>query len=138
MASLSELCGLPINNDARCLVERLDVVVKSHPNAVALICAHQDPRRHELDDVQENGATTNKSSAFAQWTYVELYNEVERLSHRLKNLGLASGCPLFTVLGNSVEHVTTTWAGYRLGCLHVSIDPRSLSNASEARHMIKT
>ncbi|KAJ5985641.1 Nonribosomal peptide synthetases (NRPS) [Penicillium canescens] len=138
MTSLSEISGPPIDNDTRCLIDRLEEVVKSHPDAVALICAHEDPRRYELGDVQQNDATTNVSAAFAQWTYAQLYTEVERISHRLENLGLASGCPLFTVLGNSVEHVTTTWAGYRLGCLHVSIDPRSLKNASEARHMIET
>ncbi|KAA8649573.1 hypothetical protein EYZ11_005808 [Aspergillus tanneri] len=138
MVSLSEISGSSIKNDTRCLAERLEQVAEHHPDAVALICAHQDPRRYEFGGTRENDADSDASPAYAQWTYAELYDGVQRLSCGLKSLGLASGCSLFTILGNSVEHVMTTWAGYRLGCLHISMDPRSLSNASEACHMVRT
>ncbi|KAI2816485.1 hypothetical protein CBS147321_5166 [Aspergillus niger] len=110
--------------------ERLAEAVERHPDHLALICAHQSAGLYGLGDQSlENQG---------QWSFGALYEGIIRLSASLESMGLSNDCLLFVILGNSLEHVLTTWAGYRLGCTHVSVHPNTLSNAVEARHVVQT
>ncbi|PWY71318.1 acetyl-CoA synthetase-like protein [Aspergillus eucalypticola CBS 122712] len=115
-------------HQSRSAWEQLAEAVERHPDYLALICAHQRSGLYGLGDKKEYG----------QWSFGELYEGIIRLSASLELLGLSSDCLLFVILGNSLEHVLTTWAGYRLGCIHVSVHPNTLSNSVEARHVVQT
>lgn len=115
-----------------CPYERFDQVTKDYPDELALICTHQRPGLYGL------GPTETGNDYHGKWTYRQLREGVARLSVSLEQLGLAEGCLLFIVLGNSIEHVLATFAGYRLGCIHVSIHPQGLSNPTEAKHIVQT
>ncbi|PWY79228.1 acetyl-CoA synthetase-like protein [Aspergillus heteromorphus CBS 117.55] len=138
MSILSEISGIPTTEDRRSLLERLEQTVRDHPDALASICAHQSPGLYGLGGHEKNGTSTESPPAHPRVTYSEFYRGVKQLAASLKGLGLGDGSPLFVILGNSVEHTLSTWGAYRAGCTHVSINPQSLANAAEARHMVKT
>ncbi|GKZ38572.1 putative NRPS-like protein biosynthetic cluster [Aspergillus brasiliensis] len=127
---MGEILGSDMAHQSRLAWERLDEVVNRYPDHVALVCAHQRAGLYGLGK-QHHGD-------HGQWSYGTLYEGILRLSASLESLGLSHDCLLFVLLGNSLEHVITTWAGYRIGCTHVSIHPNTLSNSVEARHVIQT
>ncbi|PYH97506.1 acetyl-CoA synthetase-like protein [Aspergillus ellipticus CBS 707.79] len=119
MGALSEISGTPSPEDTRSLLKRVEQTVHDHPDALALICAHQSPGLYGLG-IHRDG----NSGIAAAHARLEFYRGVKQVAAALESLGFKDGCPLFVILGNSVEHVLTTWGGYKAG--------------SEARHMVKT
>ncbi|PYH97878.1 acetyl-CoA synthetase-like protein [Aspergillus ellipticus CBS 707.79] len=109
--------------------ERFDHVVKRQPDHPALVCVHQKPGLYGLGVENRHG--------HAQWTYRDLAAGITRLADGLIHQGISEESLVFVALGNSLEHVLTTWAAYRLGATHVSIQPQSLSNSVEARHVFQ-
>ena len=71
------------------------------------------------------------------WTYSELSIAVDRLAASLERLGAERGKAVATFLYNGVEFVLAFWAAHKLGCPFVPINPRSLTNAEEAAHMLQ-
>ncbi|OJJ67660.1 hypothetical protein ASPBRDRAFT_78350 [Aspergillus brasiliensis CBS 101740] len=127
---MGEVLASDTAHPSRLAWERLDEVVNKYPDHLALVCAHQRAGLYGLGE-QDHGD-------YGQWSFGTLYEGIIRLAASLESLGLSKDCLLFVLLGNSLEHVLTTWAGYRIGCTHVSIHPNSLSNSVEARHVIQT
>lgn len=126
---MGETSGNPImHHQMRSAWERFDEVVESYPDNLALVCVHQPSELYGLGSPGDYG----------RWSFRDVHTGITRLSGSLKSLGLAADSLLFVLLGNSLEHLLATWAGYQLGCVHVSIHPSSLSNSTEARHMIQT
>ncbi|GKZ28259.1 putative NRPS-like protein biosynthetic cluster [Aspergillus brasiliensis] len=106
---------------------RLAEVIDKFPNDLALECVHQPPGLYRLGREGDHG----------RWSYRDLDIGITRLMGAFERLNLSANSLIFVLLGNSLEHVLTTWAGYRLGCVHISIHPNSLSNAVEARHLLQ-
>ncbi|PYH85268.1 acetyl-CoA synthetase-like protein [Aspergillus uvarum CBS 121591] len=103
--------------------------IERFPDHLAVECVHQPARLYGLG--REEGK-------HGRWSYRDLDNGISRLAGAFERLDLLTNSLIFVLLGNSLEHVLTTWTSYRLGCVHVSIHPNSLSNAAEARHLLDT
>ncbi|PYH87689.1 acetyl-CoA synthetase-like protein [Aspergillus ellipticus CBS 707.79] len=132
MTATSEIATARVADDPRRPLERFDEVVREHPDKLALVCRHQRPDLYQLK------RNVPADIDHGQWTFREIGEGVSRLSKFLETQGVVDGCLVFLLLGNSIEHVLATWAAYRLGCVHVSMLPDSLSNTVEARHIIQT
>ncbi|KAJ6143009.1 acetyl-CoA synthetase-like protein [Penicillium samsonianum] len=136
MLQLSEIHGPPLADTALTINDLFRQNVLDFPDTVALICTHQPS---DLYDVASFSiGDDNAKPTYLRWTYQELDNAIQRFANRLRNRGLRAGDPLLIFMSNSAEYVIATWAAYRIGCVHVPINPKSLSHTREVQHMLQT
>lgn len=109
--------------------------VRQYPDTLALICPHQQP---DLYGIQQEGRRDARGSSGLRWTYAELDAGIDRLAQGLQRLGIDKNSVLLLLTGNSAEYILATWAAYRIGCIHVPLNSRCLTDARQARHMFET
>ncbi|KAL8671714.1 MAG: hypothetical protein Q9168_003785 [Polycauliona sp. 1 TL-2023] len=97
---------------------------------LALASLHQSPTLYGV-------ATESTASDYLRWSYHDLNSAVDILAGKLWKLGAKPGQPLVTFLYNGAEFIMAFWAAHKLRCPFVPLNPRSLSNAEEAAHMVR-
>ncbi|CAI7653487.1 unnamed protein product [Penicillium glandicola] len=136
MLQLSELHGPPLAETTLTINDLFSQNVVDFPDTEALVCTHQPS---DLYDVSSLSIGEDKAKpTYLRWTYRELDYAIQRFANSLRNRGLRAGDTLLIFLFNSAEYVIATWAAYRIGCVHVPINPRSLSHTREVQHMLQT
>lgn len=75
---------------------------------------------------------------YLRWTYGDLERAIKKFVNALRHHGFKEGDLVLTFAGNSAEFVISTRADYRIGLIHVPINPKNLSYDREARHMLNT
>ncbi|KAI9826481.1 MAG: hypothetical protein M1819_007330 [Sarea resinae] len=137
MESISELDGKAFPENLPDLVERLQESIQSHPGNLALVCTHQPADLYGIGSVALDDDEYRRQP-YLRWTYKTLDESIDRLANALESRGVSQGTPLFIFVANTAEYVLASWAAYRLGCVHVPINPSNLSNTEEVKHMIRT
>lgn len=135
MLQLSELDGPPLPHTTLSLNGLFQQIVLKFPGTEALVCTHQ---RSELYGIIPSAGKDGFKASFLRWTYQDLNRAIERFAHGLRSLGIRRGDPLVMFMTNTAEYVISLWAAYRIGCVHVPINPRSLSHTREVEHMLQT
>ena len=110
--------------------QRLNDSALTFSNRLAVASLHQAPQLYDIDN---NPA----SKKYLRWTYADLKVGVDRLAANLEALGAKRGLAVATFLYNGVEYVLAAWAAHKLGCPFVPINPRALTNAEDAVHMLR-
>lgn len=124
---LSEAYGGEWTDSPPPIWERLVNSAKKHSDKLALACLHQSATLYELESL---------SNSHLQWSYSQLIAATDSFAAGLQARGISSGAPIVTILDNGVEFIITFWAAHKLRCPFVPLNPRNLSNAVEARHML--
>ncbi|KAJ5780603.1 acetyl-CoA synthetase-like protein [Penicillium paradoxum] len=136
MMQLSESDGPPLLDTTLTINGLFRQTVLHFSDTVALVCTHQPrdlygvPSLPLCDDGQE--------APYLRWTYRDLDRAIQRFANGLRRRGLRKGDPVLMFMTNTAEYVIATWAAYRIGCVHVPINPRSLSHTREVQHMLRT
>lgn len=110
--------------------------VVDFPNTLALVCTHQPPDLYGVPSVPFGN--DKDKAAYLRWTYRDLDYAIQQFANGLKSRGLQRGSPVFMFMANTAEYVIATFAAYRTGCIHIPMNPRSLSNTREIQHMLQT
>lgn len=137
MALLSELEGQSLPENLPNVVLQFADSVHKFPENISLVCTHQPSDLYDAGSIALD-TDEYRNRPYLRWTYATLNRSIERLVAGLKSRGIASGTPFFIFSGNTAEYILATWAAYRLGCVHVPINPRNLSNLEEVTYMIRT
>lgn len=136
MIQLSESDGPVLPDTALTPNERWLQNVLNHHDVLALICTHQ---ASDLYGISSAPLCNDKQRAtYLRWTYRDLDRAIQLFANGLKARGLGKGDPLLIFMANIAEYVIATWAAYRIGCVHVPINPKNLSNTVEPQHMFQT
>jgi acyl-CoA synthetase (AMP-forming)/AMP-acid ligase II len=135
MTQLSELDG-PILPDTTLTTNELWLQnVSDHHDILALVCTHQ---LSDLYGISSAPLYDEQGVSYLRWTYGNLECAIQRFANGLKSRGLQKGDPVMMFTANNAEYIIATWAIYRIGCVHVPINPATLSHTREARHMLQT
>ncbi|EPS33193.1 hypothetical protein PDE_08155 [Penicillium oxalicum 114-2] len=134
MSSFSELRGIPLPNPEASLNDVLAHNIRTHPDVLALVSTQQPSSLYGISDSPATDAASE--SGCLRWTYQDLDVAINRFVAGLRDQGLDRGDPLICFMPNTAEYVIATWAAYRIGCAYVPINPRTLSNAGEIRHIL--
>jgi acyl-CoA synthetase (AMP-forming)/AMP-acid ligase II/thioesterase domain-containing protein/acyl carrier protein len=136
MMQLSESNGPPLPDTSSTINGLFSQSVLNFPNTVALVCTHQPSNLYAISS--QPRADAKPESSYLRWTYRALDHAIQRFANGLKAQGLRKGDPLLIFMTNTAEYVIATWAAYRIGCVHVPINPKSLSHSREVQHMLRT
>ncbi|KAF1967257.1 acetyl-CoA synthetase-like protein [Bimuria novae-zelandiae CBS 107.79] len=112
---------------------RLANAAQRYPDKLALACLHQSPNLYGVKSLEYTKGTLDKH---LQWSYSQLSSTAALLAAGLQSKGLSSGSSIVTVLKNGVEFPLALWAAHSLACPFVPLNPRTLANAVETRHML--
>ncbi|CEO58555.1 hypothetical protein PMG11_03269 [Penicillium brasilianum] len=134
MMQPSELDGPPLPYTALSVTGLFHQNVLKYSKTLALVCTHQPSDLYRISSTGND----NLIASYLRWTYQDLDCAIERFANGLRSLGLRSGDPLVMFMTNTAEYVISLWAAYRIGCVHVPINPRSLSHTQEIEHMLQT
>ncbi|KAJ5887873.1 acetyl-CoA synthetase-like protein [Penicillium taxi] len=137
MSPISEAKGIPLSKNIPSLDELFCNAIKSYPENLAVISTQQPA---ELYNIRSQPLDDDEylHQPYLRWNYRDLDQGINRLVNALAARGIGKESPMFIFLPNTVEYVMATWAAYRLGCVHVPINPRNLSNQTEVKHMMET
>jgi acyl-CoA synthetase (AMP-forming)/AMP-acid ligase II/thioesterase domain-containing protein/acyl carrier protein len=135
MLQLSELDGPPLPYTALSLNGLFQQNVLKFPGTEALVCTHQPSDLYGI--ITSAGSGKFKASCL-RWTYQDLDCAIERFANGLRSLGIRRGDPMVMFMANTAEYVIALWAAYRIGCVHVPFNSRSLSHTQEVKHMLQT
>ncbi|KAI9925101.1 hypothetical protein MW887_006509 [Aspergillus wentii] len=137
MEGKSELIGAPATDSPQTIMDRFRDCVARYPDNLAVVCTHQPAGLYGCQSVALEDEVY-KNSPYLRWTYRDLARGVQRLVAAFGGKEITRGTPLYMFSSNRVEYVMTTLAAYTLGLVHVPLNPTSLENAAEVRHMIRT
>lgn len=112
---------------------RLATAAEQYPNKLALACLHQSPALYGIQSTEHATQTQNKH---LEWSYAQLSSAAALLAAGLQSKGLSSGSSIVTILKNGAEFPMALWAAHSLACPFVPLNPRTLANAVETRHML--
>ncbi|RFU25075.1 hypothetical protein B7463_g11258, partial [Scytalidium lignicola] len=132
----SELHGPPLPDSNTALHGMFYQNVVEHPDTVALVSTQQTSTLYGISGLPIGSA--EREADCLRWTYRDLDCAIQLLVVGLQSRGLKRGDPLIIFMPNTAEYVIATWAAYQIGCVYVPINPKSLSNAREMRHMLQT
>ncbi|OQE31623.1 hypothetical protein PENSTE_c001G09796 [Penicillium steckii] len=132
----SELIGSPLPRNDLAINELWLQNVRDYENTLALICTHQAPDLYDISSMSVSSLQDEKS--YLRWTYGDLERAIRRFASGLRRHGLKQGDTLLTFTTNCAEFVISTWAAYRIGLIHVPVNPKNLSYDREVRHMLET
>lgn len=135
MLQLSELDGPPLPHTTLSLNGLFQQNVLKFSGTEALVCTHQPS---DLYGIIPSAGSDKSKALFLRWTYQDLDRAIDRFANGLRSLGIRRGDPLVIFMANTAEYVISLWAAYRIGCVHVPINPRSLSHNREVKHMLQT
>lgn len=113
--------------------KRLATAAEQYPDKLALACLHQS---YDLYGIQSIGHAIETRSKHLQWSYSQLSTAAALLAAGLQSQGLSSGSSIVTILKNGAEFPMALWAAHTLACPFVPLNPRTLANAAETRHML--
>lgn len=136
MIQVSEADGPALYDTASVINGMFHENVLNFPNTLALICTHQPSNLYRVANPALRDE--NQEMGYLRWTYRDLDQAIQRCANGLKDHGLRKGDPVLMFMANTAEYVIATWAAYRIGCVHVPINPRSLSHTREVEHMLRT
>jgi acyl-CoA synthetase (AMP-forming)/AMP-acid ligase II len=113
--------------------QRLAKAAQQYPDKLALACLHQSP---DLYGLQSSDYTAGAKAEHLQWSYHQLSSAAALLAAGLQAKGLSSGSSIVTILKNGAEFPMALWAAHSLACPFVPLNPRTLANAVETRHLL--
>ncbi|KAJ5762891.1 acetyl-CoA synthetase-like protein [Penicillium manginii] len=136
MIQPSELTGSPLPKNDLTINELWLRNVHKYESALALICTHQ---ASDLYGISNSSIKKGEDKdAYLRWTHGDVERAIKIFSNSLRREGFEEGDIIFTFAGNSAESVISTWAAFRIGLIHVPINPKNLSYDREIRHMLNT
>ncbi|KAF2994277.1 nrps [Curvularia kusanoi] len=132
-AQLSEAYGGDWPDAPLPISQRLAKAAQQNPDKLALACLHQSPT---LYGFQSSDYTSGTQAKHLQWSYSQLSSAAALLAAGLQAKGLSSGSSIVTILKNGAEFPMSLWAAHSLACPFVPLNPRTLANAVETRHLL--
>ncbi|KAJ5243417.1 NRPS-like protein biosynthetic cluster [Penicillium citrinum] len=132
----SELIGSPLPQNDLTINELWLRNVRDYESTLALICTHQAPNLYDISNM--SALSHQDKDSYLRWTYGDLERAIKIFARGLRRHGLKEGDTLLTFTSNCAEFVISTWAAYRIGLIHVPLNPKNLSYDQEVQHMLDT
>jgi acyl-CoA synthetase (AMP-forming)/AMP-acid ligase II len=134
----SVMAGPPVLEDVQSITDGFQSIVQRYPECLAIISRHQSGAYYSMDSSGGLDVGKDDQKLHLRWTYRTLDRIIRRLAKALSANDVREGTPIFVFCQNQVESIILTIAAYRLGLIHVPIDPGVLSNITDVQHMVDT